>query len=285
MNIQQYLSDKAELVERQLEKIIPAGELPPSLEEATRYVVLGGGKRIRPILAIAVAEALGKCVGETLIPACALELIHTYSLIHDDLPCMDNDDFRRGKPTLHKVYNEAHAVLTGDYLVALAFELLACAPGLDAEQRVKLVEILAKRSGGQGMVSGQVLDIEGEELALTLERLQEIHHKKTGALISASVEFGAICGKANEEQLKALRLYARELGIAFQITDDILDVTTGKDSDSKNGKTTYVTLFGLKGSQDRAKSHVQAATEALLPFGTKATPLVEIANLLLHRKK
>lgn len=285
MNIQQYLVEKADLVEKKLEKLIPANELPPSLEESTRYVVLGGGKRIRPILAIAVAEALGKGVDETLTPACALELIHTYSLIHDDLPCMDDDDFRRGKPTLHKVYNEAHAVLTGDYLVALAFELLACAPGLDAEQRVKLVEILAKRSGGQGMVSGQVLDIEGEELVLTLERLQEIHHKKTGALISASVEFGAICGKATDEHFKALRDYARELGIAFQITDDILDVTTGKASDSKNGKTTYVTLFGLEGSHSIAKKHHEAAISALKIFGNKALPLVEIANLLLHRKK
>lgn len=285
MNIQHYLTEKADLIEKHLESLIPEKELPPSLEESTRYVVLGGGKRIRPILALAVAETLGQSIKNTLTPACALELIHTYSLIHDDLPCMDDDDYRRGKPTLHKVYNEAHAVLTGDYLVALAFELIACAPGLNSEQRVKLVEILAKRSGGQGMVSGQVLDIEGEDLVLTLDKLQEIHHKKTGALISASVEFGAICGNATPEQMQALREYARELGIAFQITDDILDVTTGKDSDSKNGKTTYVTLFGLEGAHKIAEKHHNAALAALSQFGEKAFPLVEIANLLLHRKK
>ncbi len=292
MNIQHYIAEKGSLVEEHLDTLLRSPALPPSLQSSSRYATLGSGKRIRPILALATCEVIKGEHHNALVPACALEMIHAYSLIHDDLPCMDNDDFRRGKPTVHKQFNEGHAVLTGDYLLTFAFELLTTAPGLSPDQKIKLVEILSKRSGGLGMVAGQVLDIEGEGQDLSLKNLQEIHSKKTGAMILASVEFGAVCAGVTEMQMDCLQTYAKELGIAFQITDDILDVTSGSHkrgpqtpSDIKNGKTTYVTLLGLDAAQKTAKVHENAAIEALKGLGRNGKLLEEIARLILQRSK
>ena len=243
-------------------------------------------------MAFTACETISGNHAHAVAPACSLELIHTYSLIHDDLPCMDNDDYRRGRLTVHKKFNEGHAVLTGDYLCTYAYEILSTAPGLASDQKVKLIEILAKQSGGYGMVSGQVLDIEGEGRELSLQHLQEIHSKKTGALISASIEFGAVCAGASDFEMSCLQKFARELGIAFQITDDILDVTSGESkrgpqipSDIKNGKATYVTLIGLEGSKKAAREHTDAALAALKQMSIPSNLLEEMALLIVQRTK
>ena len=259
MNIKDYLEQKRVDVDRFLDSVMPGVATPPTtLHESMRYSLFAGGKRVRPILAIAAAEAVGSRAGVMPV-ASSLELIHTYSLIHDDLPAMDNDDFRRGKPTNHKVYGEAMAILAGDALLTMAFELCSqpdLMKGCDAARQVRLIQELAVGSGNVGMVGGQVLDIQAENKDIDLATLQSIHKHKTGMLIRAAVRMGAITAGAHDRQLDDLTIYAENIGLAFQIADDVLNVTgtreeLGKNpnTDAQRGKKTYPTFYGVEGAR------------------------------------
>jgi len=254
-DLQEYLKQKTSLVDAELQKVLPSEEtLPFSLHRAMRYSMFAGGKRIRPILVLAAAEAVGGDAAGAMPAACALEMIHTYSLIHDDLPAMDDDDFRRGRSTNHKVFGEATAILAGDALLTEAFILLSSsqAKGLDASTVRRVISIIARAAGSQGMVGGQVVDMESEGKAIDMATLQYIHTRKTGALLLASIQSGALLGGADEAQFDALTRYGEATGLAFQVADDILDIVgdqaeLGKDvgSDQARGKATYPALLGL----------------------------------------
>jgi geranylgeranyl diphosphate synthase type II len=296
MDIKAYLKQKKEIVDTALERYFPkVPDFPPSLRQAIRHSLFAGGKRIRPILSIAAFEAAGG-KGEGILPlACALEMIHTYSLIHDDLPAIDNDDFRRGKPTCHKVFGEAVAILAGDALLTEAFQLMTNGSILNlppGRERLvlELVNKVAQAAGISGMVGGQVVDIESEGKEVDLPTLQYIHTHKTGAMILASVQVGARLGGAEGEALKAYVRYGERAGLAFQIADDILDVvgTTevmGKSagSDLSKRKATYPALVGVEQSKKRARELVDLAIEALSLFGPEADPLREIAGFIVSR--
>ncbi|MBJ6749282.1 polyprenyl synthetase family protein [Geomonas anaerohicana] len=293
MDLKEYLKQKCQLVDQALERYLPdAEELPASLHSAMRYSVFAGGKRVRPVLMLAACEAVGGSADAVMPAACAMEMIHTYSLIHDDLPAMDNDDFRRGNPTNHKVYGEATAILAGDALLTEAFILLSNGTGGDPAARLKVIQEIAVASGSRGMVGGQVVDMESEgRHDVDLATLSYIHTHKTGALIRASVRCGAILAAASEEQFKSLTRYADAIGLAFQIADDILDVegTTeelGKDagSDQARGKATYPALMGLEASKARAHELVEIALDALSSFDEGAEPLRAIASYIVKRK-
>lgn len=283
-----YFTERQTLVEECLGKLVPEITAPyKNLFDASRYSLLGAGKRLRPILALATAETFNVSIDTAISACCTLEMIHTYSLIHDDLPSMDNDDFRRGKPSLHKAYPEGLAILAGDFLLTHAFETLAQDSKLDDTRKVKLIHLLAKSSGGHGMIAGQVLDIESEGKSITIDFLREIHRKKTGALIAASIEFGAILGNAGKEDLQALRTFGQELGLAFQIADDILDVTCSEkkhgkkiSSDIINEKATYVSLLGLDEAKGLVKIHREKALEALKTLSRNANLLTEITEYI-----
>jgi geranylgeranyl diphosphate synthase, type II len=281
------------LVDQALERVLPAaGELPASLHGSMRYSVFAGGKRVRPVLMLAACETVGGELEQAMSAACAMEMIHTYSLIHDDLPAMDDDDFRRGNPTNHKVYGEATAILAGDALLTEAFILLSSENGGDPAARLRVIHEIANASGSRGMVGGQVVDMESEGKGeIDIATLSYIHTHKTGALIRASVRAGAILGGASAEHLDALTRYADAIGLAFQIADDILDVegTTeelGKDagSDQARGKATYPALVGLEASRARALELVQMALDALANFDDRAEPLRAIASYIVKRK-
>ncbi|TGU70884.1 polyprenyl synthetase family protein [Geomonas terrae] len=294
MDLKEYLKQKCQLVDQALERFLPAAtELPSSLHGSMRYSVFAGGKRVRPVLMLAACEAVGGSPDAVMPAACAMEMIHTYSLIHDDLPAMDNDDFRRGNPTNHKVYGEATAILAGDALLTEAFILLSGeGQGGDPAARLRVIQEIAVAAGSRGMVGGQVVDMESEgRHDVDMATLSYIHTHKTGALIRASVRSGAIMGGASEEQFKALTRYADAIGLAFQIADDILDVegTTeelGKDagSDQARGKATYPALMGLEASKARAQELVQIALDALAIFDDRAEPLRAIASYIVKRK-
>jgi len=295
MDIKKYLEEKRDDVDRFLESVIPSAAVQPStLHESIRYSLFAGGKRVRPVLAIAAAEAVGTTSKAILPVASSLELIHTYSLIHDDLPAMDNDDYRRGKPTNHKVYGDAMAILAGDALLTLAFELCSrpdLMDGLDPGRQVQVIRELAYGSGNLGMVGGQVLDIQAENKDIDLATLQNIHRHKTGMLIRAAVRMGAITAGATPSQLDSLTKYAEDAGLAFQIADDVLNVTgtreeLGKDAntDAKRGKKTYPTLCGLDGARKMADECTQRAIGRLSSFDAKADPLRELARYITSRK-
>ncbi len=264
------------------------------LEDAVRYALQAGGKRIRPCLVYAAAQAAGS--GNTDVAAlddaaCAMELVHTYSLIHDDLPAMDNDDLRRGRPTLHKAFDEATAILVGDGLQALAFELLASANGLSAEARLQMVTVMAQAAGLGGMVGGQFVDIAATGSPLALVELQGLHALKTGALIRASLSLGGIAAGAPDADQAALEAFGEHLGLAFQVVDDILDVegsaaTLGKTGgkDAAAGKTTYVSLLGLEGARSAADALLADGLEALECFGDNANPLRALARYIVQRQ-
>ena len=259
------------------------------LQEAMRYSLLAGGKRVRPVLTCAFAELFGGEWEKAVPLGCALELIHTYSLIHDDLPCMDNDDLRRGKPTCHKVYGETLAVLAGDALQPEAFAILAAAEGLSAQQRIDAVAVLARAAGGDGMVAGQVLDLDGK--CRSREQVELLHSLKTGAMIAAAAELGCVAANAAPEQRQAARDYAREVGLAFQIRDDMLDVIAdqtefGKPigSDREEGKTTFVDLIGLDGCEREVAACTGRAKAALSDFPGNGF-LLELADQLAERRK
>jgi geranylgeranyl diphosphate synthase, type II len=294
MDIKLYLAKKKEIVDKALEKLVPpAHAFPVSVHEAMRYSLFGGGKRIRPILAIAAAEALGATTADLLPVAGSLELIHTYSLIHDDLPAMDDDDFRRGRATCHKRYGEAMAILAGDGLLNLAFEVLSDPRRLKAIPANRLLDIMKEistASGVSGMIGGQVVDIESEGKDVDFPTLEYIHTHKTGALIRSSVRVGALYAKAGKRQFAALTHYGEMVGLAFQITDDILDITgkreeTGKDvgSDIKKGKKTFPGFYGLEESRIRAREVAGKAIQAIKDFDRKADPLRELATFIVNR--
>jgi geranylgeranyl diphosphate synthase type II len=295
MDIKRYLEQKRDDVDRFLESVIPAATAQPTtLHESMRYSLFAGGKRVRPILAIAAAEAVGAASKAILPVASSLELIHTYSLVHDDLPAMDNDDYRRGKPTNHKVYGDAMAILAGDALLTLAFELCSrpdLMDGMDPTRQVQIVRELAYGSGNLGMVGGQVLDIQAENKDIDLATLQNIHKHKTGMLIRAAVRMGAIAAGATPAQLDSLTKYAEDAGLAFQIADDVLNVTgtreeLGKDAntDAKRGKKTYPTFYGVDGAKKMADECTQRAIGRLSSFDAKADPLRELARYITSRK-
>lgn len=287
-----YVADRTRLVNAALDRFTPAeGVHPSSLHTAMRYSLFAGGKRIRPLLCIAAAETCGGEAEDVLPTACALEMVHTFSLIHDDLPAIDNDDFRRGHPTSHKKFGEAMAVLAGDALHTLAFATVAehqQAP--DAARIVEAVRTLAVASGTLGMVGGQVDDIAGEGQAISAETLRSIHERKTGALLNAALRCGALLVGASDDALDALRRYGDHVGVAFQIVDDILDVTgddarLGKPtgSDAKHDKATYPKLFGLDAAARMAREASAAAIAAVTPFGPAAEPLRAFARFIVER--
>lgn len=294
MEFKQQYAAYQQAIEEYLNGIFTADKPYGRLQEAMRYSILGGGKRIRPVLTLEFARLAGLTDWKTALPmACALELVHTYSLIHDDLPCMDDDDLRRGRPTNHKVFGEANAVLAGDGLLTAAFETML-APGqkLPPERVLAAAGILARAAGGRGMVGGQVLDMAGEGRALGLTEVEELQRLKTGALIRAAVEMGCAVAGGAEEQREALCRYADCLGLAFQIQDDILDVvgdeaTLGKPigSDVRSDKTTFVALKGLADCRILVAELTDRAVEALAPFGSEAESLRGLAQSLAGREK
>ena len=296
MDLKKYLKERCRLVDEALEQFLPpADELPDSLHKSMRYSVFAGGKRVRPILLLAACEAVGGEIGPAMPAACAMEMIHTYSLIHDDLPAMDNDDFRRGNPTNHKVFGEAIAILAGDALLTEAFILLSD-PGrwgkTGSTRLLPVIHEIARSAGSHGMVGGQVVDMESEgKRDVDLAIVQYIHTHKTGALLKASVKAGALLGGADDAGLAAMTRYGEAVGLAFQIADDILDIegTTeelGKDagSDEARGKATYPAVMGIAESKRRAGELVGMALDALSGFGEKADPLREIARYIVYRK-
>lgn len=289
------LAESAARVEAALERYLGPEAGPPRLVEAMRYSLLGGGKRLRPFLVLTAAEVCGGDPEAALPAACAVEMVHTYSLIHDDLPCMDDDDFRRGRPSAHRVFGEGLAVLAGDALLTLAFEVMA---GLEGDPRVgpgraiRAVAELARAAGPAGMVGGQVLDLEWEGRDAPVAVLEDLDRRKTGALIAGSLRIGAIVAGASPAQEQALTAYGLHLGLAFQIQDDILDVVgdpavLGKQagSDERQAKSTYVRALGLEGARARARAAAQAATEALAPLGPGARLLAELATYVIERER
>jgi geranylgeranyl diphosphate synthase type II len=291
--LQVFLAQEVKEIDRVLAHWVP-GETaePASIHKAMRYSLFAGGKRIRPILGIAAARAVSDSPDGVEHAVCSLELIHTYSLIHDDLPALDNDDLRRGRPTCHKVFGDAMAILAGDSLLTLAFEVLSRLTGVSAEIKIRLVEELARASGTiGGMIGGQVHDIEGERQHPTARLLDSIHRAKTGALLRASVRMGAIYAGATPEELAALSEYGEHAGLAFQIVDDVLDVeessealgkTAGKDQAQQ--KITFPAVYGLERSRQMAEEERMAAHLALRMFDDRADRLRQIADYIVRRK-
>lgn len=278
-------------VNAELDRCIEHSSASDRLQEAMRYSVLGGGKRIRPALCLAAAKAVGHTGDEALAPACAVELIHAYSLIHDDLPAMDNDELRRGRPTTHIAFDEATAILAGDALQALAFGWLAGNTHINEGARLAMVQELALASGHQGMVGGQAIDLQSVGRHLSLAELETMHRHKTGALIEASVRMGALTmTSVTEEKLSSLSHYARALGLAFQVQDDLLDIegnteVIGKPqgSDAAKAKPTYPALLGLAGAREHLSALQSAALKSLEDFGEEAAPLRAMADYVVAR--
>ena len=280
----------AERVDAVLDGVLPRVQLIEPLPDAMRYAVLGGGKRIRPRLVYAAGRLAGASP-ESLDPAAAaVELIHAYSLIHDDLPAMDDDDLRRGRPTVHRRFDEATAILAGDALQALAFEVIADAE-VDAASARAWVRLLANAAGHDGMVGGQVLDLAGEDRALDQSELEALHRRKTGALIHAAVMMGGVAGHLDAEELASLGRFGADIGLAFQVHDDVLDATTttevlGKPqgSDVRQGKSTYVSLLGIENARRHARAVYQGACSHLAVFGSRADALLAIAEHIVSRE-
>jgi geranylgeranyl diphosphate synthase type II len=292
MDFSRYWSARQKKVDAALNRHLPSlTTKPKTIHEAMRYSIFAGGKRLRPVICLATAEVLHGKPEEALPLACAVECIHTYSLIHDDLPSMDNDDFRRGKPTSHKVYGEGIAVLAGDALLTIAFEIAASAKGWPRYPHAAIIHELAVAAGSQKLVAGQVADLEGEGKKITPAELRYIHENKTAALIASSIRLGAMSANATPKQLERLTDFGESLGLAFQVIDDILDVTqtteklgksAGKDITAQ--KATYPALLGLPKAKKEADRLTARARAALKPFGRDAAPLEAIADYLLQRE-
>ncbi len=291
-SLSEYLAEQVAVVDGALERCVPPESTQPnSIHRAMRYSLFAGGKRIRPILAITAAKAVSEGIDGVENAAAPLELVHTYSLIHDDLPALDNDDFRRGRPTCHKVFGDALAILAGDALLTLAFEVLSTLD-LDAERRIQLVKELSQAAGTVGgMIGGQVHDIEGERQPPTPTLLDAIHRAKTGALLRASVRFGAIYSGASDSHLAALTKYGEHLGLAFQIIDDVLDVEQSSDTlgktagkDEQQQKITFPAVYGLEKSRQMAMLERESAHEAVQIFGARADRLRQIADFVVLRQ-
>ncbi len=292
MDLKTYLATRAAEVDAAMDAFLPkAKERPATIHAAMRYSVFAGGKRLRPVLCLAAAEACGGEISNALAPACAVELMHTYSLVHDDLPAMDDDDLRRGRPTCHKVYGEGMAVLCGDALLTESFIVLAQAPTTKRYGTRHYIAELAETGGSRKLIGGQVMDLEGEGQKLTKRDLVRIHEAKTAALLTTSLRLGAMTANATPAKLKALTLFGHALGLAFQVIDDILDVTQSTDTLGKTAgkdqavdKSTYPAILGLDASRKEAARLTKTAMDALTPFGPKAARLEEIATHLLKRE-
>jgi farnesyl diphosphate synthase len=280
-------------VEQALDGFLPAASVVPhKLHEAMRYTVLGGGKRVRPLLVYASGALVDAPASALARAACAVEMIHAYSLVHDDMPCMDDDDLRRGKPTVHVAYDEATALLVGDALQSQAFQILAETGGVPPARLVAMLRLLAEAAGPAGMCGGQAIDLDSVGVALTLEQLENMHQLKTGALLRASVLLGALAGRdLDPREMAALVAYSKAIGLAFQVVDDVLDATAdsatlGKTAgkDAADNKPTYVSILGLAPSRALAEQLRCRAHEALAPFGEQAQRLRELADLVVQRK-
>ncbi len=292
----QYLAAKRQVVEDYLATLLPVNGPLGEHYQSLRYSLLAGGKRVRPILCMAAAEALGCRVEEGYMPiACALECIHTYSLIHDDLPAMDDDDLRRGMPTNHKVFGEAEAILAGDGLLTLAFELLSSGDlpaGMSAADQLRIINLVARAAGSAGMVGGQSLDVTAEGRDISLADLRLIHRCKTGALITASVQTGAVLGGADARQFVHLTSYGEKIGLAFQMKDDLLNVEGTEEelgkavgSDAERNKATYPALLGLEKTKEELADTVHQAIASLEIFDHRAEPLRQLATYIYNRKR
>lgn len=295
MTLEEYLAHRSERTRVWLDRLVPGEDEPPEqIHRAMRYSLFAGGKRLRPALCVAAAELFGATEAAVMPVACAIEMIHTYSLVHDDLPAMDDDDMRRGRLTSHKVFGEAVAILAGDALLTFAFRVLAEeGGGADPARRMRVVAEIARAAGTPGgMVAGQVLDIESEGKSISGEALDRLHAAKTGALLTASVVAGAVTGGADDDSVERLRRYGGALGLAFQIADDVLDVVATPDElgktpgkDEKALKATYPSLYGVEGSRERARRLVDEALACLEPFGDAAEPLRQMACFVVERRK
>ncbi|WP_042886745.1 polyprenyl synthetase family protein [Cupriavidus necator] len=287
----QWMQAQGARTEAALQEALPdANTVPHTLHEAMRYAALSGGKRVRPLLVHAAGEVSGADPAACDAAACAVEMIHAYSLVHDDMPCMDDDDLRRGRPTVHKAYDEATALLVGDALQTQAFIVLAGAVAVAPAARLKLVAELALASGSTGMAGGQAIDLQNVGRAMTRDALEAMHRMKTGALLRASVRMGALCGEIDAQGLAALDRYAAAVGLAFQVVDDILDVTAdtatlGKTAgkDAAHDKPTYVSLMGLAAARELAGALRADAHQALAGFGGRAARLADLADLIVLR--
>ena len=292
-DFQAWVKDVQAAAEADLDRFLPpASQVPTKLHEAMRYTALGGGKRVRPLLVHAAGALFGADADALARAASAVEMIHVYSLVHDDMPCMDDDALRRGKPTVHVAYDEATALLVGDALQAQAFDVLAGTTTVPAARTVAMLRLLAEAAGSAGMCGGQAIDLDSVGLSLTLEQLERMHQLKTGAMLRVSVLLGALAGRdlASHEQ-EALGAYSRAIGLAFQVVDDVLDATAdsatlGKTAgkDAADNKPTYVSILGLAPSKALAEQLRQQAHDALAPFGEQALRLREIADLIVQRK-
>jgi len=292
MLLREYLGRQQQLVDAELGRLVPSEDTPPAtIHRAMRYSLFAGGKRIRPILCIEAARAVSDSADGAIAAACSLELIHTYSLIHDDLPALDNDDYRRGKLTSHKVFGDAMAILAGDSLLTLAFQVLAQMDAPDARKTRMIADLSTAAGTVGGMIGGQVADLEGEGKTPSAQLLETIHRAKTGALLRASLRLGAIYAGASDEQYAALSCYGEHVGLAFQIVDDILDVeessealgkTAGKDAQQQ--KITFPAVYGLDDSRRMAAEECERAHQTLEPFAGRAARLHELADMIVHRK-
>ena len=294
-NLTSYIKDQNELIYRYLENAIPDNLHDQRIIAAMKYSLMAGGKRLRPILCLAATEAVGGQPADAMPAACALEMVHTYSLIHDDLPAMDDDELRRGKPTCHVAFDEATAILAGDALLTLAFQILSSVEisnSSHASAWLQVIRTISCAAGYGGMIQGQMLDVSSEGRALTIEELEAMHHLKTGALINASLRCGAIIGGANEEQMTSLERYAKNVGLAFQVADDILNVEgdpklMGKatGTDQLREKSTYPSILGLDESKELAKKLVREALQVIENFDKRSEALRAIANYVIERRR
>jgi len=290
-----YITQKNQIIDASLEKMLQDSQSTETLVKAMQYSLMAGGKRIRPVLCLAACEAVGGAQQHALTAACALEMIHTYSLIHDDLPAMDDDELRRGKPTCHIAFDEATAILAGDALLTLAFEVLSAVhftDGHHAARWLKVIHIISEAAGYQGMIRGQMLDIASEGRTLSAGELETMHRLKTGALIETSLVCGALLGGADQQQKELLGAYGSKIGLAFQVADDILNVEgnpqlMGKaiGTDQLREKTTYPSMLGIEAARNFSKKLVREALQALETFGKQADPLRAIATYIVERKR
>jgi geranylgeranyl diphosphate synthase type II len=295
IELKSYIKQKNLIINASLEKMIQDSQSSPTLVKAMRYSLMAGGKRIRPVLCLAACEAVGGLPEDALTAACALEMIHTYSLIHDDLPAMDDDELRRGKATCHIAFDEATAILAGDALLTLAFEVLSSVPltdGNQAAQWLRVIRFISQAAGFRGMVQGQMLDIASEGLNLSADELETMHRLKTGALIETSLACGALIGGADQRQRDLLNGYARKIGLAFQVADDILNVEGNSElmgkstgTDNLREKSTYPSVLGIQASREFAEKLVQESLQALKTFDKRADPLRDIARYIIERKR
>jgi geranylgeranyl diphosphate synthase type II len=292
MNVKAYLESRQERIDRALNRFLPKENTKPTtIHKAMRYSLFAGGKRLRPILCLAVAEACGGKIEKAMLLACAMECIHTYSLVHDDLPSMDNDDFRRGRPTCHKVFGDGIAVLAGDALLTIAFEIVARARPTSRYNMSILLREVAVAAGSQKLIAGQVADLEAEGKKTTRDELRYIHQNKTAAILTTTVRLGAMSANADARKLNAITKFGRALGLAFQVIDDILDVTQTSEKLGKSAgkdiaaqKATYPAVIGLDASRAEARRLTRQAHSALSIFGAKADALHALANYLLERE-